>query len=113
MRGAEQLFRAVTRQIFDDVGVLAATVIALSGISLGILIREYRARRFEHSFADEIFRSDQFEAFVLTASFVVNGCGDLRIALVERDIHFRRSSILHIVFLISVSQSTPGSKWIR
>ena len=79
MLGAEQLLRPVARQILDDVGELAAAVIALAGISLGILVRKHRAGRFEHGFADKVLGGDQFQAFVLAAGFVVDGSGNLRI----------------------------------
>ena len=36
--GAEQFLRPVARQIFDDIDELAAAVIALAGITLGILV---------------------------------------------------------------------------
>ena len=59
---AEQLLGAVARQVLDDVGKLAAAVVALARISLGVLIGEHRARGFEHGFADEVFRGDQLQA---------------------------------------------------
>ena len=76
--GAEQLLRAVARQVLDNVGELAAAVIAFAGISLGILVREDGARGFEHGFADEVFRGNQFQALVLAAGFIVDGGGDLQ-----------------------------------
>ena len=82
MLRAKQLLGPVARQILDHIGKLAAAVVALAGISLGIFIREHRARGFEHGFADEIFRGDQLQAFMLAAGFVVDGRGDLRIGFV-------------------------------
>ena len=78
MLGAEQLLRAIARQVLDDVGELASAVVALAGISLGILVGEDRARSFEHGLADKILRGDQLQAFVLAAGFVVDGGGDLQ-----------------------------------
>ncbi len=45
---AEQLLRAVDRQRFDHIGVVATAVIALAGISFGIFVRKYAARSFKH-----------------------------------------------------------------
>ena len=87
MLRTEQLLRPVARQVLDDIGKLAPAVIALAGISLGILVREHRPRSFEHSLADEILRGDQFESFVLAASLVVDGGGNLRIVFVQRTVH--------------------------
>ena len=85
--GAEELLGAVAGQVLDDVGELAAAVVALAGIALGILVGEHRARGFEHGFADEVLRGDQFQAFVLAAGFVVDGGGDLGIGFVQRARH--------------------------
>ena len=52
--GSEQLLRPVARQVLDHIGKLAATVITLAGISLGILVRKYRSSSFEHGFAHKI-----------------------------------------------------------
>ena len=56
---AEELFRSLTCQVLDDVGVLATAIIALARIPLGILVREHRTHGFEHGFAYEILRGDQ------------------------------------------------------
>jgi hypothetical protein len=41
MLGAEKLFRPVTGKVLDDIGKLAAAVVALAGISLGIFVGEH------------------------------------------------------------------------
>ncbi len=103
---AEQLFGAVTRQVFDNVRELASAVVALAGISLGIFIREYRARGFEHRFADKILRGNQLQTLVLAAGFVVDGSGNLRIGFVERAVHLG-CGILHVIFLGSFINVGP------
>ncbi len=42
--GAEQRLRAVDRELLDDVHVLAAAVVALARIALGVLVREDASR---------------------------------------------------------------------
>ena len=49
--GAEQLLRAVARELLDLVDDLAAAVVALAGIALGVLVRRHRADRLEHATA--------------------------------------------------------------
>ena len=83
----EELLGAFARQILDDVGELAAAVVTLAGIAFGVLVGEHRAHGFEHGFADEVFRGDQFQAFVLAADFVVDGGGHLGIGFVQRARH--------------------------
>ena len=74
-------------RFFDHVGELAAAVVALAGISLGILVGEHRAHGFEHGFADKVLGSDQLQPFVLAPSFVVDGRGHLRIGFVQGTVH--------------------------
>ena len=52
--GAKQLLGPVARQILDNVGELAAAVIALPGIPLGILVGEHRTGGLENRLAHEI-----------------------------------------------------------
>ncbi len=68
--GAEDLLGAIAGEVLDDVGELAAAVIALAGVAFGVLVGEDRAGGFEDGFADEVFRGDQFEAFMLAAGLV-------------------------------------------
>src|SRR5207253_1515185 len=77
--GAKKSFGAVAGQVFDDIGILAAAVIAPAGIAFGVLIGEDRAHGLEHRLADKIFRGNQLQAFVLAGDFLVNGGGDRRI----------------------------------
>ena len=105
--GAKEFLGALSRQLFHHVGKLAAAVVALAGIALGILVGEDRTHGFEHGFADKIFRGDQFQAFVLAANFVIDGGGYLRIYFVERAGH---GIIFHDVFgLLASSFWLPAS----
>ena len=75
--------RAIASDL-GDVDELAAAVIALAGIALGVLVRHHRAGGFEHGGADEVFRGDQLEPFGLPPRFVGDGGGDFGIGLGER-----------------------------
>src|SRR5260370_17077847 len=50
----KQLLGAITRQVLDDVRKLASAVIALTRISLAVLILKHRACPFAPAFADEV-----------------------------------------------------------
>ena len=76
--GAEELFGAVARQVLHHVGELASPVVAPAGIAFGVLVGEDRAGRFQHGFAHKVFGGDQFQAFVLTALFILDSLRDLR-----------------------------------
>ena len=83
MLGAKKLLSAVACEVLDHVRKLASPVIAFARIPLSVFIREHRAHGFEHGFADEVLRSNQLQAFMLTADFVVNGGGNFRISFRE------------------------------
>ena len=85
--GAKDLLGAVTCQILHDVSVFAPTIVAASGIALGILVCKDRAGRFKHRLRDEVLAGDHLQPFVLAEGFVVNGCGDFRICLGEGKSH--------------------------
>src|SRR5437667_9562103 len=65
MLGSEQLPCAIDRCLLNNVSPLAAPVIAPPRVALRILVCENRAHRLEHCFADEVFRSNKFEAIGL------------------------------------------------
>ena len=76
-------------QFLHHVGKFASAVIALAGIPLRIFVGEYGTGSLEHSLAHEVLRTDQFQPFMLAASFVVDGVRNLRINLIERAGHIR------------------------
>ena len=84
---AENLLGPVARQVLHHVGVLASAVVAPAGVPLGILVREHRARRFQHSFGHEVFAGDHLQPLVLAERFVIDGGGDFRIGLGEGERH--------------------------
>ena len=52
-------FGALDGQVLNNIGVLAAAVIALAGIPLGILVGKDTAHRLQHGFAHKILRGNQ------------------------------------------------------
>src|SRR5579862_5944606 len=60
--GAKELLRPVSSQILDHIGKLAAAVIALAGIALGVLVGKDRANRLKHRLADKVLRGNHFQA---------------------------------------------------
>ncbi len=70
---AKQGLRPIDRQLLGDVDELAATVVALSRISFGVLVGEWRTHRFEHCRADEVLGGDQLDPLLLAPGFVANG----------------------------------------
>jgi len=73
MLSTEQLSGSIDRQALDDVDVFATTIIPAAGITLGILVGQDRPGGFENRGTGVVFRSNQFEAVVLSPSLVLNG----------------------------------------
>ena len=84
---AEELASAVAGQVFDNVGVFAAAVVAAAGISLGVFVGEDGAGSLEHGFGDKVFAGNHLQALVLAERFVVNGGGYIGVGLGEGESH--------------------------
>ena len=81
--GAEQALRPVDRELLDTVDDLAAAVVALAGIPLGVLVRRHRADRLEDRRPREVLGGDQLDLPSLPLEFRVEQLGDVGIDLVE------------------------------
>jgi len=81
--GAEQGLGPVDRELLDLVDPLAAAVVALARIALGVLVREHRAGRLEHGRPGEILGGDQLELVALAAELAVDQTGDVGVEVVQ------------------------------
>ena len=79
--GAEQLLGAVDRELLGDVDELAAAVVALARVALGVLVGEHRALAVEHRLRHEVLRRDHLERRLLAVELVLEHLGDLGIDL--------------------------------
>ena len=52
--GAEQRLRAIDRELLDHVDELAAAVVALAGIALGVLVGQHAALTFQDGLGHEV-----------------------------------------------------------
>ena len=82
--GAEQRLGAVDRELLDDVDVLAAAVVALAGIALGVLVREDAALALQDRLRDEVLRRDHLERALLAVQLARDDVGDLGVDLGQR-----------------------------
>ena len=71
--GAEDLLGAVSGQVFGHVDELAAAVVAMAGIALGVFIGKHAAHRLHHRGAGVVFRGDHFQAVALPFDFAGDG----------------------------------------
>ena len=67
--GAEDLLRAVDRELLDLVHHLAAAVVALARIALGVLVGQDRALRLANRARDPVLGRDQLDVVFLALPF--------------------------------------------
>ena len=77
--GPEQLAGAFDGQRFGPVHIFAATVIAFTGITLGVLVGHLGALGGHNQRTGVVFRGDQLDMFLLAAVFLHNCRPDFRI----------------------------------
>ena len=82
--GAEQRLGARDGERFGDVHELAAAVVALARVALGVLVREDRSGGFEYRRADEVLGCDQLEPRGLPRALVRDRLGNIGVCLRER-----------------------------
>ena len=74
---------AVDRQLLDPVDDLAAAVVALARVALGVLVRRHRADGLEDGRPGEVLGGDQLDLRALPLELVAEQRSDVRIDLVE------------------------------
>ena len=71
-RAVEELPGAGDGQALGHVDMLAAAVVAPSGIALRVLVGEHRALGFQHRTGDDVLRGDQLDPVLLAMQLVLN-----------------------------------------
>jgi hypothetical protein len=79
--GAEQGLDPIDGELFDDVDVLAATVVPPTRVALGVLVGQDRALSLHDRDWREVLRCDHFQRLLLTAQLRRNRRVDLRVRL--------------------------------
>ena len=72
----EKLLRALAGDVLDHIHIFAAAVIAMSGIALGIFVRQMRTDRRHHCGAYEVFGSNQLNMVALTSKLIIHRLTD-------------------------------------
>src|SRR5262245_40988537 len=89
--------------LFDNVHVLTAAVVALARVTLGIFVGEDRAHGCQDRLGDEIFRGDHFQIVRDPALFAGNRSGDLRIDFGKRPVDVTGHPRLSLLEAVSSS----------
>jgi hypothetical protein len=106
--GAEERLRAVDRGLLDLVHDLAAAVVALARIALGVLVRRCGADRLEDRRPREVLRGDELDLASLALDLALEERGDLRV-----DVGEARGAKVVDRFLRygHGASSSPGFRW--
>ena len=80
---AKQLFSAVNRQLFNNINVFTATVVAFAGIAFSVFVGQLRTLGFHNGTADVVFRGDQLDVVLLALVFLGDGCCQIGVILCE------------------------------
>jgi hypothetical protein len=81
---AKEALGAFDGEALGDVDELAAAVIALTRVALGVLIGEHRALNLENGARHKVFARNHLESVALTAQLTREHGGNLGINNVER-----------------------------
>ncbi len=82
--GPEESLGTIARDVLDDVGELAAAIVALAGIAFGVLVGKDAAGGFEDGFGGEILAGYELQPGILPFQFVLDSLIDGRIGYRER-----------------------------
>jgi hypothetical protein len=82
--GPEQGHRAIDRELLGDVHLLAAAVVALPRIALGVLVRQHRPGGVEDGLGDEVLGGDHLQRSLLARELAVEDAGDVGVDVGQR-----------------------------
>ena len=97
--GAEQLAGALNGDVLHHVHHVAAAVVALGGVALGVFIGQYRANGHHDGLGDHVLGGDQLQTVSLAGQLGINGGGNGGVKLGKVLIHFLDHGCFTILFL--------------
>ena len=80
---AEEFLHAGDSEVLNDVNEFAATVVAAAGVTLSVLVGQYRALAFEDGTGDEVLGCNHLEGVLLALALQLNGFCNLGVEVGE------------------------------
>ena len=93
--GSEQFADAVDGQLLHLVNHLAAAIIAMAGVALGILVGQIRAHGLHHLVAHKVLTGNQLHAFQLALMLFLNQLEDFVVSF-----HVLLGLFLHFCLIV-------------
>ena len=81
--GAEEFLHAGNSEGLNDVNEFAAAVVAAAGVTLSVLVGQYRALAFEDGTGDEVLGCNHLEGVLLALALQLNGFCNLGVEVGE------------------------------
>ena len=79
--GVIEHLKTIARDILRDIHYLAASVVTMAGIALGVLIGQHAAHGFHHLITHEILTRDQLNSFGLTLALHADDVKNLCVSI--------------------------------
>ena len=92
----EEFFAAVNCQLFGNVHMFAAAVIAFVRITFVVFVGQLAALGFHHGAAHIVFRSNQFDVVLLALVFGGDGGGELGVVFGDGEAFGRHGGVLYV-----------------
>jgi hypothetical protein len=109
--GAEERLGAIDRELLGDVDPLAAAVVALAGVALGVLVRQHGALRLEHRLGHEVLAGDHLQRALLALELARENLRDLGIHLGERAVEGVRRQVAHLPDRLGAQADSSSPIW--
>ena len=83
MLRSKELLHPVDGNGLNNVHVLTATVVALAGVALCVLVAQHRGRGIHDRLRCVVLRGDEHQRVLLAIDLVFDGLGDLRVFVLQ------------------------------
>ena len=107
--GTKQLAGAVDGDLLHLIHKLAAAVVAVAGVTLGVLVGQHTAHGRHHGGGDDVLAGDQLNVLALTAQLAVHGRAQLGVGL----LHIANGIdhvLVHTLYLLFFGRAACGRR---
>ena len=92
--GGEELLDAVDGELLDHADMLAAAVVALARVALGVLVGQHRALRLHHARAGVVLGGDELDVVFLACALGLDGGPEFGVVAVDLHVLVEHGGLL-------------------